>query len=344
MRTCSNFTMARRAVARSGRADYAVGVSLPSVPAVSLGSSGIQVSRLALGSWRTYERISRDQGIRVMQTAREAGITFLDDARYNDETGRAPIPTGYSEVVFGELFRAAGWRREDTIVSNKLWWEFWPDESPAEELAGSLARMRLDYIDLIYAEVPPDGVTLEDAIGMITGLIRAGAARAWGTLNWTPEQMERAWQIADREGVPGPTATQPPYSLVHRDIVEDPGMRHLAAVRNVAIVASYTLAGGVLTGKYDQDPGAGRATGMLDQPGVAPAVAAGRDLAALARDIGTDPASLAMAFALLNPSITTVLFGATRPEQVNANLRALAVADQLTPEERDRLAAIGVRC
>jgi aryl-alcohol dehydrogenase-like predicted oxidoreductase len=310
---------------------------------VSLGSSGIPVSRLALGSWRTYERISRDQGIRVMQTAREAGITFLDDARYNDETGRAPIPTGYSEVVFGELFRAAGWRREDTIVSNKLWWEFWPDESPAKELAGSLAQMGLDYIDLIYAEIPPDGVALEDAIGMITGLIRAGTARVWGTLNWTPEQMERAWQIADREGVPGPAATQPPYSLVQRDIVEDPGMRRLAAVRNVAIVASYTLAGGVLTGKYDQDPGAGRATGMLDQPRVTPAVAAGRDLAALARDIGTDPASLAIAFALLNPSITTVLFGATRPEQVNANLRALALADQLTPAERDRLVAVGMR-
>jgi L-glyceraldehyde 3-phosphate reductase len=72
-------------------------------------------------------------------------------------------------------------------------------------------------------------------------------------------------------------------------------------------------------------------------------VAAGRDLAALARDIGADPASLAMAFALLNPSVTTVLFGATRPEQVSANVRALTVADQLTSEERDRLAAIGVR-
>ena len=98
-----------------------------------------------------------------------------------------------------------------------------------------------------------------------------------------------------------------------------------------------------LTGKYDKDPGTGRAAGMLDQPRVAPAVAAGRDLAALARDIGTDPASLAMAFALLNPSVTTVLFGATRPEQVSANVRALTVADQLTPAERDRLAAIGVR-
>ena len=313
------------------------------MPMASLGRSDIQVSRLALGSWRTYDRISREQGIRVMRAARDAGLNFLDDARYNDETGHAPIPTGYSEVEFGELFRGAGWRRDDTIVSNKLWWEFWPDESPAQELAGSLARMRFDYVDLIYSEVPPDGVGLEDAIDMITELIRAGAARAWGTLNWTPEQMERAWQIADREGVPGPVATQPPYSLVRREIVEDPAMRRLAAAGNVAIVASYTLAGGILTGKYDQDPEAGHRAGTLGQPRFAPAVEAGRELAALARDIGREPANLAMAYALLNPSVTTVLFGATRPEQVTASLGALEVADQLTLEERDRLAAVGLR-
>jgi len=314
-------------------------VSLPSQP---LGRSGIQVSRLALGSWRTYERIGRDQGVRVMQAAREAGINFLDDARYNDETGHAPLATGYSEVIFGELFRAAGWRRDQVTVSNKLWWEFWPDETPARELSGSLGRMGLDYVDLIYAEVPPSGVGLEDAVGMITGLISAGAARAWGTLNWTAEQMERAWQIADREGVPGPAATQPPYSLVRREIVEDPGMRHLAATRDVAVVASYTMAGGVLTGKYDEDPEAGRAAGTLGQPRVVPAVAAGRELAALARDIGRDPADLAMAFALLNPTVTTVLFGATRPEQVRLNLEAMDVADRLTPAERDRLFAVGL--
>jgi aryl-alcohol dehydrogenase-like predicted oxidoreductase len=313
------------------------------MPMAPLGRSGIQVSRLALGSWRTYDRIGRDQGVRVMRAARDAGINLLDDARYNDETGRAPIPTGYSEVLFGELFRAAGWPRDDTVVSNKLWWEFWPGESPAQELAGSLARMRFDYVDLIYSEVPPGGVPLEDAIGMITGLIQAGVARAWGTLNWTPEQMERAWEIADREGVPGPVATQPPYSLVRREIVEDPAMRLLAAAGKVAIVASYTLAGGILTGKYDQDPEAGRAAGTLGQPRAAPAVEAGRELAGLARETGRDPAHLAMAFALLNPSVTTVLFGATRPEQVTANLGALAVADQLTPDERDRLAGVGLR-
>ena len=312
------------------------------MPMTALGRSDLRVSRLALGSWRTYERISRDQGVRVMRAAREAGINFLDDARYNDETGHAPLPTGYSEVVFGELFRASGWRRDEVVVSNKLWWEFWPDQSPAQELAGSLGRMGLDHIDLIYSEVPPDGVGLEDAIDMITGLIRAGAARAWGTLNWTPAQMERAWQIADREGVPGPVATQPPYSLVRREIVDDPAMRRVAADLGVAIVASYTLAGGILTGKYDEEPGAGRAAGMVGQPQWAPAVAAGRDLAALARHIGVAPASLAMAFALLDPSVTTVLFGATRPEQVSSNLGALALAERLTPDERDRLAAIGV--
>ena len=312
------------------------------MPMTALGRSDLQVSRLALGSWRTYERISRDQGVRVMRAAREAGINFLDDARYNDETGHAPLPTGYSEVVFGELFRAAGWRRDDVVVSNKLWWEFWPDQSPAQELAGSLARMGLDHVDLIYSGALPDGVGVEDAVGMITGLIRAGAARAWGTFFWSPEQMERAWQIAEREGVPGPVATQPPYSLVRREVVDDPAMRRLAADRGVAIVASYTLAGGILTGKYDKDPGAGRAAGMLDQPQWAAAVAAGRELAALARHIGVDPASLAMAFALLDPSVTTVLFGATRPEQISANLGALALAERLTPEERDRLAAIGV--
>ena len=73
----------------------------------ALGSSRLDVSRLALGSWRTFERIPREDGLAVMTAAREHGISFLDDARYDDETGNAPIPTGYSEVLFGELFREA---------------------------------------------------------------------------------------------------------------------------------------------------------------------------------------------------------------------------------------------
>ena len=141
--------------------------------------------------------------------------------------------------------------------------------------------------------------------------------------------------------MPGPCATQLPYSLVIRSVVEDPSLGAVVADRNVAIVASYALAGGVLTGKYARDPAAGRAAGQLDQPQYAAGVAAGRDLAALAAELGRDPAQLAMAFVLLNPAVTTLLFGATRPEQVAANVAAVAVAAELTSSERARLRAIG---
>src|SRR5450432_4727476 len=137
-------------------------VTNPAVPVVPLGGSGLMVSKLALGSWRTYERVSREQGTSVMRAARDAGITFLDDARYNDETHNAPIPTGYSEVVFGELFREAGWVRDEVVVSNKLWWEFWPEQDAAAELDGSLGRMGLDHIDLIYTMPPPEGLTIAE--------------------------------------------------------------------------------------------------------------------------------------------------------------------------------------
>ena len=111
---------------------------MPALPHRRLGSSDLDVSLFSLGSWRTFERIPRDQALAVMRAAREAGITFLDDARYNDETGTAPIPTGYSEIVFGELFRATGWVRDDVVVANKLWWEFWPEQDAAGELDASL--------------------------------------------------------------------------------------------------------------------------------------------------------------------------------------------------------------
>jgi aryl-alcohol dehydrogenase-like predicted oxidoreductase len=313
----------------------------PGLPQVSLGASGLHVSKMALGSWRTFERIARQRGLAVMRAAREAGVTFLDDARYNDETGSAPIPSGYSEVVFGELFRTAGWRRDEVVVANKLWWEFWPAESPAQELAGSLHRMGLDHVDLIYSDALPDGIPLPDAVGMIAGLIGAGLARAWGAFNWSPAQLEQAGQIADLAGVPGPTATQPPYSLITRDVVEDPELERVAAERGVAIVASYALAGGVLTGKYSADPGAGRAAGQLGQPRYAAGTAAGRELAELAAGLGRDPAQLALAFVLLNPSVTTLLFGATSAEQVAANVAALGVAGELTHDEVDLLRAIG---
>ena len=223
---------------------------MASLPHRPLGSSGIEVSLFALGSWRTFERIPRDQGLAVMRAAREAGITFLDDARYNDETGNAPIPTGYSEVLFGELFRAAGWVRDEVVVSNKLWWEFWPEQDAAAELEGSLGRMGLDHIDLIYTMQPPEGLTIAELVAQVAGLVSSGRARAWGVGNWPADQLIEAVQAARSLGVPLPAAAQLPYSLVRPDWVQDPMMEAVLSDADIGLVASYVLAGGTLTGKY----------------------------------------------------------------------------------------------
>ena len=311
------------------------------MPHCRLGSTGPHVSRLSLGSWRTFERIDREQGLAVMHAARDAGITFLDDARYNDETGTAPLATGYSEVVFGELFAAAGWPRDRTIVANKLWWEFWPQERARQEIDGSLGRMRFDHIDLIYAATPPPGSSIDEIVGEVSEVIAAGKARWWGFLNWPPALMQRAAVVVEREGLPSPVAAQLPYSLVQRNPVESADMIAALASGGASVVASFALAGGVLTGKYDDDPAAGRAAGNLEEPRAAKAAAAGRELAALAGSIGTEPGALAIVFALENPIVASVLFGATRPEQVQRNTAALDLAHRLDDDLRDRLHAIG---
>ncbi len=310
------------------------------MPTRVLGGSGIEVSRLALGSWRTFERLTHDEGLAVMLAAREAGITFLDDARYNDEVGTAPIPTGYSEVLFGELFRAAGWPRAETVVSNKLWWEFWPEQNAAAELDGSLARMQFDYVDVIYANPPENGLGLEELVDSCAALVASGKARAWAIVNWPARLLLEAATIATDKGVPQPCAAQLPYSLVQRAPVEAAAMLAALDACGAGVVASFVLAGGVLTGKYDDDPATGRAAGSLGDPRVAAAAATGRQLATLAGELDTTPAALAIAFTLANPRVASVLFGSTTPEQVRQNSAALAVAARLAPADLERLQSI----
>jgi aryl-alcohol dehydrogenase-like predicted oxidoreductase len=315
---------------------------MSALPHRRLGSSELDVSLFALGSWRTFERISREQGLAVMRTARELGITFLDDARYNDETGNAPMTTGYSEIVFGELFRAAGWVRDEVVVANKLWWEFWPQQDAALELDGSLGRMGLDHVDLIYAMPPPDGLTVADLVEQVAGLVSSGRARAWGVGNWPADQLTEAVRAARELGVPLPAAAQLPYSLVRPDWVEDPMMEAVLADADIGLVASYVLAGGTLTGKYlsgNQNSEIGRADN--DET---PAVVAGKERAAavveLAREWDVTPASLAFSFVLAHPRLASVLFGATTPQQVRENVASLDVFISLDDEQRSRLARL----
>ena len=306
-----------------------------------LGSSGIDVSAMSLGSWRTYERLPAQAGVAIMRAARDAGITFFDDARYDDETGQAPLRTGYSEVVFGNLFRQAGLRRDEVVVANKLWWEFWPEQDAAAELDSSLGRMGFDYVDLIYAGPPPPGMAVDDLVANVGGLMTAGKARAWGFLNTPADVLGAAATAAVRLGVAAPCVIQLPYSLVRRSEVEDAAMARALERAGAQVVASFSLAGGVLTGKYKSGNGPGRAAGHLDDPRYASAVAATAELTRLAGRLGTGPAALALAFPLANPAVASVLFGATSPDQVRSNCAAVDLLARLGASDLAALRRIG---
>jgi aryl-alcohol dehydrogenase-like predicted oxidoreductase len=313
-----------------------------------LGSAGLDVSAMSLGSWRTYERLPAETGVAVLRAAWDEGINFFDDARYDDETHAAPMRTGYSEVVFGRLFRSAGVPRDQAVVANKLWWEFWPEQSAAAELDASLQRMEFDHVDLIYANEPPEGLAVPEMVAVVGGLLDAGKARAWGMVNWCADRAAQAVEAAATQGLAPPCAIQLPYSLVRRAWAEDPVMAGALQASGAGMIASFCLAGGVLTGKYRPGAagaggaGAGRAAGTLDDPRVTPAVAAAEDLAALAARLDTTPAALALAFPFTNPAVASVLFGATSADQVRANCAAVSLLARLSPDEAAGLRRVGL--
>jgi aryl-alcohol dehydrogenase-like predicted oxidoreductase len=293
---------------------------------------------MALGSWRTFERISREDGVAVMGAAREAGIDFLDDARYDDETGSAPIPTGFSEVVFGELFRAAHWRREEVTVANKLWWEHWPGEDAKAELDGSLGRMGLDHVDLIYAIAPPSSLPVPEVVGQVAALIESGRARAWGTGMWSGAQLAEAVEVCDREGLPRPVAAQMACSLAEHAQASDPAMRATLTSARIGLVAAYVLAGGTLTGKY-RGGGTGRARDD-DSPVHLRGKQLAQSLDRLATEWGVTATHLAFCYALDHPNLASVLFGTTSPDQVRTNVGALAVYESLDRGQLDAINAL----
>lgn len=310
----------------------------PNLPLRSLGASRLEVSPVALGSWRTYERLPRERSIEILGHALESGINFLDDARYDDETGSAPIPSGYSEVIFGEIFRACGVRREDAVVSEKLWWEFWPEQSAADELSASLERLRFDYVDLIYCVALPPALSVELAVEEVAQLLAAGVARAWGVAMWSAADIEAATRAAAAAGIEPPCAAQMAYSLVSRDLAEGDAMT--AALRGAGLVASAPLEGGLLSGKYADAGACGRMAGTLAEAANARALAAAAALAELAREWGTSPATLAIAFVLEHPLLASALVGATSPGQLDETLAAVALHAELSAADRARLRAL----
>ena len=303
-----------------------------------LGTAGPMVSVIALGSWRTFERMDRGDAEHLLAYALAAGIDFLDDARYDDETGQAPLATGYSEVLFGELCRAVGVNPTAVTVSNKLWWEFWPRQDAVGELEGSLERMGFDRIGLLYASTLPEQLPVQVAVEQIAAALATGRVDHWGMVNWSADQIAAAGREAKRLGLAPPSAVQLPYSLARLDWVEEAAMQAALQSTGATLVASATLAGGALTGKYARGA-PGRLSDQLADPRSAHALAVGARLAEHARALGVAPASLAIAFALSHPR-STVLIGATTPAQIDDAVAAVTLAEALSPDELAALRAL----
>lgn len=308
-----------------------------------LGYTGIEVSALSLGSWKTFEFMPERDALRVMQAAVDAGINFLDDARYDDTSGTAPIPTGYSEVVFGMLLRAGGFKREDLFISNRLWFEFFPEESFEAEVDGSLARIGIDRFDLVFCFTPPQGLAPAELVERLAALVATGKVRYWAPGNWPTELIAECCAIARRTGAPLPPAAMVPYSLSIKSFVESDAIEAVCREYGIGLVASFALQGGILTGKYNARSAAAsircdtqqleelRRDGTLDRVA---------ELVAIAREAGCTPAQLAYAYCLRHPLVASVLFGATSTVQIDENLVALEVAAALDEGLLARLRSI----
>ncbi len=312
-----------------------------------LGASGLKVSELSFGSWVTYgNQLGDDTARECMAAAYDAGVNFFDNAEV--------YARGKSEVIMGNVLKKLGWRRASYSVSTKFFWGL--NDGPNEKntlnrkylmqaIDGSLARLQLDYVDLVFCHRADPDTPIEETVWAMHDIIRAGKAHYWGTSEWSAAEVTAAWQIAERHHLAKPVTEQPQYNLLHRERVEREYSRLYRDIGLGTTVWS-PLASGLLTGKYNEGvPADSRATlkgyEWLAERILDPAkIAKVRALAPIARDLGCTMAQLSLAWCLKNPNVSTVITGASRPSQVGENIKALDVVPKLDALIMARIDAI----
>jgi voltage-dependent potassium channel beta subunit len=315
-----------------------------------LGRSGLQVSALSLGSWITYHnQVDTQAAGELMAAAFDAGVNFFDNAEV--------YAGGESERVMGAALKQLGWPRLNYIVSSKFFWGLDRSERAInrkdtlnrkyllQAVDGSLQRLGLDFIDLVYCHRPDPHTPIEETVWAMHAIIEQGKALYWGTSEWAAADIRAAWEIAERHHLHKPVMEQPQYHLLHRKRVEQEYARLYEEI-GLGLTTWSPLASGLLTGKYREGIPAG-SRGALESMGwmrenlLHPARnAAVAELAPIAAELGVSLAQLAIAWITKNPRVSTVILGASKAAQLQENLGALAVRDRLTPELMARIDAI----
>lgn len=313
-----------------------------------LGSSGLRVSALSFGAWVTFgNQIQVDEAYEIMKAAYDAGVNFFDNAEV--------YANGKAETIMGQVLKKAGWKRSDLVISTKI---FWGGKGPndkglsrkhiVEGTEASLARLQLDYVDLLFCHRPDINTPIEETVRAMTHIINQGKAFYWGTSEWSAREIRQAYDIARREHLIPPTMEQPQYNMFARDKIENEYAPLYSEIGLGTTIWS-PLASGILSGKYnDGMPDSTRFSlkgyewlkNRLNSDEGKAQIEKVRKLTALAGEIGFTMAQMALAWCLKNRNVSTVITGATKPQQVTENMKALEAVGKLTPEIMERIEQI----
>ncbi len=313
-----------------------------------LGRSGLQLSELSFGSWVTFStQLDEDLACDSMEAAYNAGVNFFDNAE--------AYAHGQSEILMGKVFKRMGWKRSDLVVSTKIYWGgSGPNDQGLsrkhliEGTNAALARMQLDYVDLVFCHRPDPFTPVEETVRAMSYLVDQGTAFYWGTSEWPASQIAAAYEIAHRESLVPPTMEQPQYNMFTRKKMEED---YVPLFRQYGLGTTIwsPLASGLLTGKYNQGMPEGTRASLqgyewlrrqFESPAGQAKIEKARQLAPIAQELGCTMAQMALAWCLKNPNVSTVITGASRPEQVTENMKALDVVPKLTPDVMDRIEGI----
>ncbi|MCA3220246.1 MAG: aldo/keto reductase [Burkholderiales bacterium] len=309
-----------------------------------LGRSGLKVSELSLGSWVTYgNQVDTRAARELMAAAFDAGVNFFDNAEI--------YAKGDSETIMGAVLKELAWPRINYVVSTKFYWGMRTSVNNnntlnrkylLDAIDGSLKRLQLDYVDLVFCHRPDPTTPIEETVWAMSDIISRGKALYWGTSEWSAEEIRAAWLIADKRNLHKPVMEQPQYNLLHRKRVEQEYARLYEDI-GLGLTTWSPLASGLLTGKYRNGiPADSRGAvesyaflrELLTDPGKNIVVG---QLEGVAKDLGCTLAQLALAWCLKSPNVSTVITGASRPAQVAENMKALEIAARLDAGTLERI-------
>lgn len=307
-----------------------------------LGRSGLKVSEISLGSWLTYGKsVEDDTAIKTIQRAYELGINSFDSANVYER--------GEGEKVMAKALRP--FRRESYIITTKAFWPMGDGVNDRglsrkhvfEQLHASLRRMELDYVDIFYCHRYDPETPVEETLRTIDDMIRQGKVLYAGVSEWTAAQIQEAITVADQYLLDRIVVNQPSYSMLNRYIEKE--VIPVSSKLGIGQIVFSPLAQGVLTGKYrgghipEGTRGSNPEINQWVQNMIASGVMAKVDaLEDLANELGITLSEMALAWILRQPNVASALVGASRPEQIEANAKAVEV--ELCQETLDTIEAI----